>query len=198
MASTITAGNATNGLALSCDNTGILELKTGTGAGTTALTLNASQNATFAGTITAAGGVGGTPAFSAYQNAATTVNNSTWTKIAIQVEEFDTANCFDSTTNFRFTPNVAGYYQVGGTVNFAPNSSGFRFVSIYKNGSSFKNGQNTVGGAVNFTAITVSALIYFNGSTDYVELYANQNSGSNLATSGNADVYFYAAMVRGA
>jgi hypothetical protein len=48
MASTITAGNATNGLALSCDNTGILELKTGTGAGTTAVTIDASQNVTLA------------------------------------------------------------------------------------------------------------------------------------------------------
>ena len=51
MATTITAGNATNGAAVSSDNTGILELKTGTGAGTTALTLNASQNATLAGTL---------------------------------------------------------------------------------------------------------------------------------------------------
>jgi len=59
MASTITAGNATNGLALSCDNTGILELKTGTGSGTTGLTIDASQNATFAGTITATNGVTG-------------------------------------------------------------------------------------------------------------------------------------------
>ena len=52
MATTITAGNATNGLAFSADNAGILELKTGTGSGTTALTLDASQNATFAGTVT--------------------------------------------------------------------------------------------------------------------------------------------------
>jgi len=43
MASTITAGNATNGLALSCDNTGILELKTGTGSGTTAVTIGTGQ-----------------------------------------------------------------------------------------------------------------------------------------------------------
>jgi hypothetical protein len=43
MASTITAGNATNGLALSCDNTGILELKTGTGSGTTAMTIGTGQ-----------------------------------------------------------------------------------------------------------------------------------------------------------
>jgi hypothetical protein len=52
MASTITAGNATNGLALSCDNTGILELKTGTGAGTTAVTIDASQVTSFAGAAT--------------------------------------------------------------------------------------------------------------------------------------------------
>ena len=51
MATTITAGNSTTGAAVSSDNTGILELKTGTGAGTTALTLNASQNATLAGTL---------------------------------------------------------------------------------------------------------------------------------------------------
>jgi hypothetical protein len=55
MATVITAGNATDGLKITPDNTGILELKTGTGAGTTALTLNASQNATLAGTLQVAG-----------------------------------------------------------------------------------------------------------------------------------------------
>jgi len=50
MATTITAGNSTNGAAaIAPDNTGILELKTGSGAGTTALTLGTSQQATFAG-----------------------------------------------------------------------------------------------------------------------------------------------------
>jgi len=51
MASFITAGNATNGLQVSSDNTGILQLKSGTGAGTTALTIDTSQNTTFAGQI---------------------------------------------------------------------------------------------------------------------------------------------------
>jgi hypothetical protein len=56
MSTTITAGNATNGLALSADNTGVLELKTGTGAGTTALTLSSTQIATFtSGVILPAG-----------------------------------------------------------------------------------------------------------------------------------------------
>ncbi len=148
-----------------------------------------STASTFAGTG---------PAFSAYQNATTTINNSTATKIALQVEEFDTASAFDSTTNYRFQPQVAGYYQVTGCINFAPNSSGFRFVSIYKNGSNAKNGNNVPGGSVNYLTINVSALIYLNGSTDYVELYGTQNSGTSLATSGNADVYFQAFLARAA
>ena len=43
MATTITAGNATNGAAVSSDNTGILELKTGTGSGTTAISIATNQ-----------------------------------------------------------------------------------------------------------------------------------------------------------
>ena len=79
MASTITAGNATNGLALSCDNTGILELKTGTGAGTTGLTIDASQNVTFAGTITAANGITGDLKFnSGYGSAAVAYGCRAW------------------------------------------------------------------------------------------------------------------------
>ena len=50
MATTITAGNATNGAAISSDNTGILELKSGTGSGTTAVTVSTGQNVTFAQT----------------------------------------------------------------------------------------------------------------------------------------------------
>jgi hypothetical protein len=43
MASFITAGNATNGMQVSSDNTGILELKSGTGSGTTAVSISTSQ-----------------------------------------------------------------------------------------------------------------------------------------------------------
>jgi len=48
MASVIKAGNATDGVQVTSDNTGILELKTGTGSGTTAMTVGTGQNVTFA------------------------------------------------------------------------------------------------------------------------------------------------------
>lgn len=66
MANTIIAGNATNnGLAFSSDSTGVLNILTGTGSGTTALSIDASQNVsaaanlTVTGTLTATGGVSG-------------------------------------------------------------------------------------------------------------------------------------------
>jgi hypothetical protein len=55
MSTVIKAGNATDGMSFSPDGTGALEFKTGTGAGTTALTLSSTQIATFASTIQTAG-----------------------------------------------------------------------------------------------------------------------------------------------
>jgi len=63
MANTIVAGNGTNnGLAVTSDNTGALNILTGSGSGTTAISIDSSQNVTIAGnatitgTLTATGG----------------------------------------------------------------------------------------------------------------------------------------------
>jgi hypothetical protein len=154
-----------------------------------------------------AGVAGNGPAFSATKTNSQSVSNSTLTKIQLNSEEFDTANCFDSTTNFRFTPNVAGYYQFNGQVRLdlgTVSGAGEYYVAIYKNGSMFKRGFNP--GVVSLTTgqnvlLGISALIYANGSTDYFEFYAFQVS-STTATVSFADnpqqPYFQAALVRAA
>lgn len=56
MASKLIAGNATNsGIQFNGDNTGALEIVTGSGAGTTALSIDSSQNVTVAGNNTVSG-----------------------------------------------------------------------------------------------------------------------------------------------
>lgn len=55
MASFIKAGNATKGAIVSSDSTGILDLKTGSGDGTTAVSIDASQNASFSAALKATG-----------------------------------------------------------------------------------------------------------------------------------------------
>jgi hypothetical protein len=143
---------------------------------------------------------GNMPAFSAYLSADTAITNATGTKIPANTEEFDTNGYYDNTTNYRFTPLVAGYYQVSGQTLIGAPSTGVCIVQIYKNGSVAKTGtQIPFSATANYIASTVSALIYFNGSTDYVELYAYQSSGTTQTMFGASYTnYFQAVMVRAA
>ena len=132
------------------------------------------------------------PAFSALQGSQA-VNSVTFTKLACATEEFDTNSNYDSATNYRFTPTVAGYYQVNGQY-YLNSTSGGCITVVYKNGSAAKYGSFSVANSYG-AASNVSALIYLNGSTDYVELYSYQNTGSTVTGSGS---YFQASMVRSA
>ena len=58
MATILKAGNATTGLSLTPDNTGILELKTGTGSGTTAVTISTAQVVSVPGNLSFNSGYG--------------------------------------------------------------------------------------------------------------------------------------------
>jgi len=140
-------------------------------------------------------GVAGTgPAFSAYQSSAQSVTANTNTKLQFQTEEFDTANAFDSTTNYRFTPQVAGYYQVNAALVLTATRT-YVLAKIYKNGFSYKVG-NSGNGTVNMGG-SVSCLVYLNGSTDYIEAYGVVGVTQNLSSDPN-DTWFQAAMIRGA
>jgi len=142
----------------------------------------------------------GGPAFSAYQSSTQSVPNATWTKVQLNVKEFDTNNCFDNTTNYRFTPTVAGYYYVLGTTNYTAitSTSNWSTIQIGKNGTLVKYGTNQLG-TPNGAQCLVTALIYLNGTTDYIELYTYQSSGaSSTLQNASNNTYFSAAMVRSA
>lgn len=137
------------------------------------------------------------PAFSAYSSVGQVVGNATYTKIQYNTEEFDTNSNFDSTTNYRFTPTVAGYYQLTAMVNTAGSSGANEsLIVIYKNGSAFKRGQDTLSANYGKGAM---ALVYANGSTDYFEIYFYQGTGGNLTVSTEASTtYFQGVLVRAA
>ena len=112
-------------------------------------------------------GVAGTgPAFSAYNSVAQTITTSTFTKVTLGTETFDTNSNFASST---FTPTVAGYYQINGNINTQASTSITRgIVLLYKNGAEYIRGSDTSG--IPF-GLSVSAIIYCNGTTDYIELF---------------------------
>ena len=85
------------------------------------------------------------PAFSAYVAADQTITSSTYTKVNFDTEEFDIGSCYD-TTNKRWTPNKAGYYNVGGFINnFASTGLTLSILAIYKNGTALKQIADTRG-----------------------------------------------------
>ncbi len=138
------------------------------------------------------------PAFSAYKSGSNqSLTSNTYTKIVFESEEFDTNSCFDSATNYRFTPTVAGYYQISVRVELNGSGSSRNLAAIYKNGSIFKTGIDVGGLSPSTLGATVSALIYFNGSTDYVEVYCYVASTMS-AYSGASTTYFQGALVRSA
>ena len=148
---------------------------------------------------------GNGPAFSAYGNANQTVSSNVFTKVALQVKNFDTNSNFDNTTNYRFTPTVAGYYQfnaqlcLNGTVTTQQLA-----LAIYKNGTTAERlvdiNPSASLSANSSTVVSSSSLIYMNGSTDYVELYGYYYLGTCTFSQSNGAITsrFSGSLVRSA
>jgi hypothetical protein len=127
------------------------------------------------------------PAFRAFRNTSTQTiaASNTWTKVQFNGETFDTDSCFDSTTNYRFTPTTAGYYQINLNVYHSlTGNPSYILCSIYKNGSSYSNNEVMLNGQ-NYTSTAVSDIVYLNGSSDYVEGYALQQLNSTVTNGSN-------------
>jgi len=140
--------------------------------------------------------VGNGPAFLAYPASNQVLSAATWTKITLGNEIFDTNNNFASS---RFTPTVAGYYQFNATAGFTSQTAGAgaqAAISFYRNGALYMQGVNLAITGIN--VLTLSGLIYFNGSSDYVELYCYLN-GTSLTINGALEATFFSgALVRSA
>jgi hypothetical protein len=164
------------------DTSGSVVLQAPAVSGSTVLTLP-----TTSGTLALASTI---PAFAAYPSSAVNLSSSTWTKIAFNAELFDTNSNFNTST-YRFTPTVAGYYQINFFVGTSTsnNNAYWNFSAIYKNGSLF-TGQFAVfpSGNVQSYGSQISQLISMNGSSDYLEFYVNVYVASGTPSySGGAD-----------
>lgn len=133
----------------------------------------------------------GFPAFSAYPTAIQTISSGVETLMTFGAEEFDTHGYYDATT-FRFTPQIAGVYQINAGAFFASPAPTLSYLAVYKN-----SGAHKIGNQGPLQNATLSALIQMNGTTDYLNLYAQQTSGGlkNIGT-GSSLCYFQAVLVR--
>jgi hypothetical protein len=173
-------------VAISGDTSGAVTLTVPSTVGTQTATFPAAT-----GTVMVSGNM---PAFSYYSSGGTSVPDSTFTKVLYATKNFDTNNNFASS---RFTPTVAGYYQINANTRYGSITSANNVLRMYKNGSSYVNGAST--GVVNgYVYMMVSAIVYLNGSTDYVEIYAFQASGTTQSTDSATEEQFSGCLLRSA
>jgi hypothetical protein len=181
----------TNGIA----NGAVVSADIATGAVALATQVSGTLPVANGGTGLTAGG----PTFSAYVPANFAIANSTDTKVPYSVEDWDTASCYD-TTNYRFTPTVAGYYQVNAALFINPPAgatSGY-ILLLYKNGGEYKLLDRDQFEIYFNQLASGSAIVYLNGTTDYIEIFIFQNSGGslNFGYNGSAQNYFQASLAR--
>ncbi len=114
-------------------------------------------------------------------NAAGTLN-----AVPLNVEDVDTHNGHSTVTNnSRYTATVEGYYAVVGSVFwFNEANTTYRKTIIRKNGSATVPGTQALGAHDNgqlMSQIAPTSVVYFNGTTDYVELMVDAGTtGSKL------------------
>jgi hypothetical protein len=154
------------------------------------VTIGTNQVVTFAqqpaGTFAGTG-----PVFSAALAVSQSFTTSTWTKAVLDVKTFDTSSFFNNTGStsggipaYAFKPTLAGYYQINANSILQSASSNVTFsaISIYKSGAGYSYGTYATTPNTNASGVLCSDIIYFNGTTDYIEVYIFAAGTSPFAT----------------
>lgn len=151
-------GDSMSSIVVSGDTSGAITISAPAVSGTNTLTLPASTGTV---ALTSQLPVAG-PTFYV-TSSGTTYTSNTFVKIVLDTEVWDTNNNFASS---KFTPTVAGYYQINGWLTFS-NAQVFTQLVIYKNGSGYSSPVQIA----NSSGCYINNIVYCNGSTDYIELY---------------------------
>ena len=129
-----------------------------------------------------------TPAFKAFRSGADgdgtqAVSSNALTKIQFDEVAYDIGGYFDPTTNYRYTPLIAGYYHfvLSGQIGNLVDADDY-IVRLVKNGDvTTENGGLESQTRIHLTSLTnddlfattvpTTTVVYMNGTTDYIEGY---------------------------
>ena len=126
------------------------------------------------------------PVFSATRNSSQSLSDDAVTKVQYDVELVDSDGKYDNSTNYRFTPTVAGTYLIihRAYCNKGSDSTIYSMSAyIYKNGSNFGYSATNFAGNPSRASNMTNTVIMDLDDDDYVEAYAHCNT-----TSGSVDL----------
>jgi len=156
---------------------------------------DANGNALFSsdgsGNVTLTNFPDNTPAFHFQNNTNQSIPDVSNTKVTFTTERYNTGNGYDSSTS-KFTPNVAGKYFIYAQLNMDINTGvGQIGVKLYVNGTNTDLSRQAHYYGNNQQSYKLETTVELNGSTDYVEIYVYQDSGSTRTlASGGAQTFF--------
>ena len=123
-----------------------------------------------------------TPMFEISKSANQSLATTSWTDVTFDVEGADPLGHW-STSNSRYTPNVAGWYHINFNPSFQGTGGSLRYAAIMRNTTYMIYGEHSGSTALRYS---VSGLIYLNGSTDYVKFQMYTQATSGVAIRGGA------------
>jgi hypothetical protein len=149
----------------------------------------------------AAGVFTNVPAFEAYLSSSSgTVSNNVATKVQFDTEIYDTDGTYDNSSNYRFTPGVAGKYFIYAQVYMYMGSSNVNvgIIHIYKNGSAYtRRTMYQPSNPAQAQALNISSTLDLDAD-DYIEIFGqSQGADSNFIVN-NKDNHFGAYRIIGA
>lgn len=152
-----------------------------------------------------------TPRAYVYQSSVTSVANSaaSWTLLPMQAEVFDIVQSGDSpmhdttTDPSRIYIRTTGKYEINGQVQVATNATGYRAIQVRLNAA----GSSSGGSQISLTYVDASSTTVCSvpiptvevslTAGDYVEAFAQQNSGTALNTIVGSGVSFLRVKLSG-
>ena len=160
-------------------------------------TLAIARGGTGAATLVAAG-LANTPSFHVYRSGSQSLVDATVTKCTFANEVWDSDDCYDSTTNYRFTPTTAGKYffycQLALDQGASANQVTQAVVEIRKSGTtvSYDTHDNRSSSFGYSQILTSTCCVEMDGTSDYVEGwgYLDWASGAAVLAGSAAQCFF--------
>ena len=131
------------------------------------------------------------PMFRVKQTSDQAISHATAT--TVQFNNFSHAESFDvgsyfNTSNYRYVPQVAGYYWFGATVTMRTAVPDYVIIIVRKNAvGTFRNVGMESNAQNAHVPVHTSGIIHMNGSTDYMDVQVYHNTGSTINTNSNME-----------
>ena len=132
------------------------------------------------------------------------ITTSTYTKVQFNTVEVDTHSFFNATgstvngvPSHSFLPTIAGYYHITTQAGLQSVGATRILTDLYKNGLLYRRITDSAQTTNAEASYNASAIVQFNGSTDYVEIYVYVvSSNAIVIESGSNQTNFNAFLIQ--